>query len=44
MSLAEAVKRVVAEFDYPSEDVNKGVQEFLRQMGRLSSILNICRV
>ncbi|KAI0551433.1 glucokinase [Xylaria curta] len=31
-SLVEETKRVVAQFDYTDDDVNKGVQEFLRQM------------
>ncbi|KAI8624879.1 glucokinase [Xylariaceae sp. FL1651] len=31
-SLIEETKRVVAQFDYTDDDVNKGVQEFLRQM------------
>lgn len=33
MSLLESAKRMAGEFDYPAEDVNKGVAEFLRQMG-----------
>lgn len=33
MALAAETKAVVAQFDYTDEDVNKGVQEFLRQMG-----------
>ncbi|KAI1505930.1 hypothetical protein F5X99DRAFT_415615 [Biscogniauxia marginata] len=32
MALAEATKRVVAQFEYTDDDVNRGVQEFLRQM------------
>ncbi|KAB5547225.1 putative glucokinase [Coniochaeta sp. 2T2.1] len=32
MALAAETKAVVAQFDYSDEDVNKGVQEFLRQM------------
>ena len=35
MSLLEEAKRVAAEFDYTKEDVNKGVKEFIRQMGGL---------
>ncbi|KAI0195755.1 hypothetical protein EV127DRAFT_477474 [Xylaria flabelliformis] len=31
-SLVEETKRIVAQFDYTDDDVNKGVQEFLRQM------------
>ncbi|KAI1400649.1 hypothetical protein F4819DRAFT_509169 [Hypoxylon fuscum] len=32
MALAEETKRLTAHFEYTDEDVNKGVQEFLRQM------------
>ncbi|KAI1211946.1 putative glucokinase [Annulohypoxylon truncatum] len=32
MALAKETKRIAAQFDYTDEDVNKGVQEFLRQM------------
>ncbi|KAB5560024.1 putative glucokinase [Coniochaeta sp. 2T2.1] len=32
MALAAETKAVAAQFDYSDEDVNKGVQEFLRQM------------
>ncbi|KAI1352687.1 glucokinase [Xylaria sp. FL0043] len=31
-SLVEETKRIVAQFDYTDDDVNQGVQEFLRQM------------
>ncbi|KAI0394480.1 glucokinase [Xylariaceae sp. FL0594] len=31
-ALVEETKRIVAQFDYTDDDVNKGVQEFLRQM------------
>ncbi|GAW16413.1 hypothetical protein ANO14919_058390 [Xylariales sp. No.14919] len=31
-SLVEETKRIVAQFDYTDDDVNKGVREFLRQM------------
>ncbi|KAI0203218.1 glucokinase [Astrocystis sublimbata] len=31
-SLVEETKRIVAQFEYTDDDVNKGVQEFLRQM------------
>jgi hypothetical protein len=34
-SLADEVKRVVAQFDYTDDDVNKGVKEFLRQMSMI---------
>lgn len=33
MALVAESKRVAAQFDYTDEDVNKGVKEFLRQMG-----------
>ncbi|KAK8061388.1 hexokinase hxk2 [Apiospora phragmitis] len=32
MALVEETKRITAQFDYTDADVNKGVQEFLRQM------------
>ncbi|KAJ2902786.1 Glucokinase [Zalerion maritima] len=32
MALSEEAQRIVAKFDYTNEDVNEGVQEFLRQM------------
>ncbi|TKA40486.1 Glucokinase, partial [Cryomyces minteri] len=32
MTLVDEAKRVAAEFDYPTEDVQKGVKEFIRQM------------
>ncbi|KAK4635427.1 Glucokinase [Fulvia fulva] len=32
MALAQAAERVAAEFEYPKEDVNRGVKEFIRQM------------
>ncbi|KAJ2991863.1 hypothetical protein NUW58_g2365 [Xylaria curta] len=31
-SLVEETKRIVAQFEYTDDDVNRGVQEFLRQM------------
>jgi hexokinase len=34
MALAAETKAVVAHFDYTDEDVNKGVKEFLKQMGK----------
>ena len=37
MSLIEEARRVAAEFDYPAEAVNKGVKEFIRQMGEQDS-------
>jgi len=33
MSLIEEAKNVAAEFKYPGAEVNKGVKEFIRQMG-----------
>lgn len=33
MSLLEEVRRVATQFDYSAEEVNKGVKEFIRQMG-----------
>ncbi|KAK3393154.1 putative glucokinase [Podospora didyma] len=33
MALEAQTKSIVAQFDYTDEDVNKGVKEFLRQMG-----------
>lgn len=35
MSLLDEVRRVAKEFEYPPEEVNKGVKEFIRQMGLL---------
>jgi hexokinase len=32
MSLAQAAERVAAEFEYTKDDVNRGVNEFIRQM------------
>ncbi|RYP80563.1 hypothetical protein DL770_006165 [Monosporascus sp. CRB-9-2] len=32
MALAEETKRITAQFEYTDDDVNRGVQEFLRQM------------
>ncbi|KAI1854347.1 hypothetical protein JX265_012516 [Neoarthrinium moseri] len=32
MSLVEETKRITAQFDYSDDNVNKGVEEFLRQM------------
>lgn len=34
MAMVEETKRIVAQFEYTDEDVNKGVKEFLRQMGK----------
>lgn len=33
MALAEQAKRVVAEFDFSNDGVNKAVKEFIREMG-----------
>jgi hypothetical protein len=33
MSVVEAARKVAAEFEYPPEEVRKGVKEFIRQMG-----------
>lgn len=33
MSLESEAKSVIAQFEYTDEDVNKGVKEFLRQLG-----------
>lgn len=32
MALLDETKRITAQFEYSDDDVNKGVQEFLRQM------------
>jgi hexokinase len=34
MALEAETKAIVAQLEYTDEDVNKGVQEFLRQMRR----------
>ena len=31
--MLDRVRRVAKEFEYPPEEVNKGVKEFIRQMG-----------
>ena len=36
MALLEEAKRVAGQFDYPSEEFNKGVKAFIQQMGRFS--------
>lgn len=33
MALAAETKRIVAQFDYSDEDVNKTVKQMLREMG-----------
>lgn len=46
MALETQTKTVVGQFDYSDEDVNKGVQEFLRQMCRCSHnriVVDKCR-
>ena len=35
MALAEETKRITAQFEYTDDDVNRGVQEFLRQMRKI---------
>lgn len=42
MALLDETKRITAQFEYSDDDVNKGVQEFLRQMS-MYCILD-CRV
>lgn len=37
-SLVEETRRIVAQFDYTDDDLNKGVQEFLRQMSTANKI------
>ena len=32
MALAEEAKRIAAQFDYSTEEVRKGVKEFVREM------------
>ena len=39
MALAAETKKIVAQLDYADSDVNKGVQEFIRQMSMFSSPL-----
>lgn len=34
MALAAETKAIVAQFEYTDENVNLGVKEFLRQMGK----------
>jgi len=33
MSLQASAKKIAAEFEYSAEDVQKGVKQFLKQMG-----------
>jgi hypothetical protein len=33
MALQEAAQRIADEFEYPAAQVNKGVHEFLREIG-----------
>ena len=35
MSLLKEAQRVAAEFDYPAKELNKGVKEFMREMGMM---------
>jgi hexokinase len=32
MALVERAKQIAAEFEYPTEEVRKGVKEFIREM------------
>ena len=41
MALLEQARKVAAEFEYSPDDVNKGVKEFIRQMGSLNIIQSI---
>jgi hypothetical protein len=41
MALAEAAKKVAAEFDFNSDQLRNAVKEFLREMGRIS-IREVC--
>lgn len=34
MGLVDGARTLAAEFDYSVEDVNKGVEAFIRQMGQ----------
>ena len=36
MSLLEEAQRVAAKFEYPTQELNKGVKAFISQMGGLS--------
>ena len=35
MSLISKARKVAAEFEYSSKELNNGVREFIREMGRL---------
>lgn len=35
MSLLKEAQRVAAEFDYPAKELNRGVKEFMREMGMM---------
>ena len=37
MALVEKAKQVAAEFEYPPDELNRGVQEFLEEMGMCPS-------
>ena len=41
MALADQTKRVVSQFEFSDADLNLHVQEFMRQMGEFSILLNI---
>lgn len=36
MALAQETNHVVSQFEFTDDDLNRNVQEFLRQMGMLS--------
>ena len=38
MALLEEAKSVAGQFDYPPEELNKGVKAFIQQMGGLSLV------
>jgi hexokinase len=42
MELKTETERVVAQFEYTDKDVNKGVKEFLRQMGEYPVVAPNC--
>lgn len=35
MALLKAARQLAAEFDYPAKELNRGVEEFIKQMGQL---------
>ncbi len=40
MSLLDEARRVASEFEYPVEDLKKGVKEFIREMGWFDILWN----